>query len=186
MFILMSLTPSNMVELGSLAPDFSLPNPLTGKTVRRDDFSNANALLVIFMCAHCPYVIHVKPELIQLGKDYSSRTVGIVGISANDPSQYPADAPPKLAKFSRDLPFPLLFDESQEIAKAYDAACTPDFFLFDQQRKLVYRGQLDGSRPGNGIPLSGKDLRAALDAVLSGKPVSPDQKASIGCNIKWK
>ena len=186
MFIPMSLTPSNMVELGSIAPDFSLPNPSTGKTVRRDDFSNADALLVIFMCAHCPYVIHVKPELIRLGKEYSSRPVGIVGISANDPAQYPADAPPQLAKFSRDLPFPLLFDETQEVAKAYDAACTPDFFLFDQQRKLVYRGQLDDSRPGNGIPLSGKDLRAAIDAVLSGKPVSPNQRASIGCNIKWK
>lgn len=186
MFRLMSLTPSNMVELGFVAPDFSLPNPLTGETVRRDDFSSAGALLVIFMCAHCPYVIHVKPELIELGKDYRSRGVGIVGISANDPSEYPADAPPKLAKFSRDLPFPLLFDETQEIAKAYEAACTPDVFLFDQERKLVYRGQLDDSRPGNGKALNGKDLRAALEAVLSGQPVSPDQKASIGCNIKWK
>jgi len=182
----MSLTPSNMVELGSGAPDFSLPNPLTGKIVRRDDFSDATALLVIFMCAHCPYVIHVKPELVRLGNDYRSRGVGIVGISANDPAAYPADAPPKLAKFSRDLPFPLLFDETQEVAKAYDAACTPDFFLFDRVRRLVYRGQLDDSRPGNGRSLTGKDLRAALDAVLSGKPVSPDQKASIGCNIKWK
>jgi peroxiredoxin len=182
----MSLTPSNMVELGSGAPDFSLPNPLTGKIVRRDDFSGADALLVIFMCAHCPYVIHVKPELIRLGNDYRSRGVGIVGISANDPAAYPADAPPKLAKFSRELPFPLLFDETQEIAKAYDAACTPDFFLFDQERKLVYRGQLDESRPGNGRPLTGNDLRTALDAVLGGKLVSPDQKASIGCSIKWK
>jgi peroxiredoxin len=186
MFPMMSLTPSNMVELGSSAPDFALPNPLTGEAVRRDDFSGTDALLVIFMCAHCPYVVHVKPELIQLGNDYRSRGVAIVGISANDPAQYPADAPPKLAKFSRDLPFPLLFDEAQEVARAYDAACTPDFFLFDQERKLVYRGQLDDSRPGNGKALSGKDLRAALDAVLSGKPVSPDQKASIGCSIKWK
>jgi peroxiredoxin len=186
MFLGMALTLSRMVELGSFAPDFSLPNPSTGKTVARDDFSNADALLVTFMCAHCPYVIHVKPALVQLGNDYRSRSVGIVGISSNDPSLYPADAPPKLARFSRDLPFPLLFDETQEIAKAYGAACTPDFFLFDQQRKLVYRGQLDDSRPGNGKPLTGKDLRAALDAVLSGKPVSPDQKASIGCSIKWK
>jgi peroxiredoxin len=186
MFVSMSLTPSNMVELGLVAPDFSLPNPLTGKIVQRDDFSDANALLVVFMCAHCPYVIHVKPELIRLGNDYRSRGVGIVGISANDPVAYPTDAPPKLAKFSRDLPFPLLFDETQEIARAYDAACTPDFFLFDRERKLVYRGQMDDSRPGNGKPLTGKDLRGALDAVLSGKPVSPDQKASIGCNIKWK
>jgi peroxiredoxin len=186
MFTFMSLTPSKMVELGFAAPDFSLPNPLTGKTVHRDDFSSDSALLVIFMCAHCPYVIHVKPELIQLGNDYRSRGVGIVGISANDPSAYSADAPPKLAQFGRDLPFPLLFDETQESAKAYDAACTPDFFLFDQQRKLVYRGQLDDSRPGNGISLTGKDLRAALDAVLSGQPVSLDQKASIGCSIKWK
>jgi peroxiredoxin len=186
MFVRMSLTPSNMVELGAVASDFSLPSPLTGKIVSRDDFSDADALLVIFMCAHCPYVIHVKPELIRLGNDYRSRGAGIVGISSNDPVTYPEDAPPKLAKFSRDLPFPLLFDETQEIAKAYDAACTPDFFLFDRERKLVYRGQLDDSRPGNGKALNGKDLRAALDAVLSGKPVSPDQKASIGCNIKWK
>jgi peroxiredoxin len=186
MFTLMSLTPSKMVELGMVAPDFALPNPFSGKIVHRDDFSEKNALLVIFMCAHCPYVVHVKPELIRLGNDYRSRGVGIVGISANDPAAYPADAPPKLAKFSRELPFPLLFDETQEIAKAYDAACTPDFFLFDQERKLVYRGQLDDSRPGNGRPLTGNDLRTALEAVLGGKPVSPDQKASIGCNIKWK
>jgi peroxiredoxin len=186
MFTLMSLTPSKMVELGAVAPDFALPNPLTGNIVRRDDFSDKNALLVIFMCAHCPYVIHVKPELIRLANEYRSRGVGIVGISANDPVAYPADAPPKLAKFSRDLSFPLLFDETQDIARAYDAACTPDFFLFDRERKLVYRGQLDDSRPGNGRSLSGSDLRAALDAVLSGKPVSSDQKASIGCNIKWK
>jgi len=186
MFIPMSLTPSKMVELGMVAPDFALSSPLTGKIVHRDDFSEKNALLVIFMCAHCPYVVHVKPELIRLGNDYCTRGVGIVGISANDPVTYPADAPPKLAKFSRDLPFPLLFDETQEIAKAYDAACTPDFFLFDQERKLVYRGQLDDSRPGNGRPLTGNDLRTALDAVLGGKPVPPDQKASIGCNIKWK
>jgi peroxiredoxin len=186
MFTLMSLTPSKMVELGMVAPDFALPNPLTGKIIHRDDFSEKNALLVIFMCAHCPYVVHVKPELIRLGNDYRSGGVGIVGISANDPAAYPADAPPKLAKFSRELPFPLLFDQTQEIAKAYDAACTPDFFLFDQERKLVYRGQLDDSRPGNGRPLTGNDLRTALDAVLAGKLVSPDQKASIGCNIKWK
>ena len=186
MFTAMSLTSSNMVELGFIAPDFSLPNPLTGKIVHRDDFSDAKALLVVFMCAHCPYVLHVKPELTRLGNDYQSSGVGIVGISANDPAAYPADAPPKLAKFSRDLPFPLLFDETQEIARAYDAACTPDFFLFDRERKLVYRGQLDDSRPGNGKPLNGSDVRAALDAVLSGKPISPDQKASIGCNIKWK
>jgi peroxiredoxin len=186
MFIPMALTPSKMVELGMVAPDFALSNPITGKIVHRDDFSEKNALLVIFMCAHCPYVVHVKPELIRLGNDYRSRGVGIVGISANDPLTYPADAPPKLAIFSRDLPFPLLFDETQEIAKAYDAACTPDFFLFDQERKLVYRGQLDDSRPGNGRPLSGNDLRGALDAVLGGKPVPPGQKASIGCSIKWK
>ena len=186
MFTPMSLTPSKMVELGTVAPDFALPNPLTGKIVHRDDFAERNALLVIFMCAHCPYVVHVRPELIRLGNDYRSRGVGIIGISANDPATYPTDAPPNLAKFSRDLPFPLLFDETQETARAYDAACTPDFFLFDQDRKLVYRGQLDDSRPGNGRSLTGNDLRAALDAVLAGKAVSPDQKASIGCNIKWK
>lgn len=182
----MSLTPSNMVELGSGAPDFTLPNPLTGKIVRRDDFSGSQALLIVFMCAHCPYVVQVKPALIQLGNDYRSRGVGIVGISANDPVEYPEDAPENLAKFSRDLSFPLLFDETQEVARSYEAACTPDLFLFDQERKLVYRGQLDDSRPGNGKPLNGKDIRAALDAVLNGQPVSPDQKASVGCNIKWR
>jgi peroxiredoxin len=182
----MALTPSNMVELGSVAPQFALPNPLTRKTVRIDDFAQSEALLIIFMCAHCPYVVHVKPELIRLGKDYGSRGVGIVGISANDPVTYPQDAPENLAKFSRDLKFPLLFDQTQDVAKAYDAACTPDLFLFDRERKLVYRGQIDDSRPGNGKPLNGKDIRAALDAVLSDNPVSPDQKPSIGCNIKWR
>jgi peroxiredoxin len=182
----MALTPSNMVELGSVAPQFALPNPLTGKIVRIDDFAKSEALLVIFMCAHCPYVIHVKPELIRLGKDYGPRGVSIVGISANDPVAYPQDAPENLAKFSRDLTFPLLFDETQDVAKAYDAACTPDLYLFDRERKLVYRGQIDDSRPDNGKPLNGKDIRAALDAVLAGNPVSPNQKASVGCNIKWR
>jgi thiol-disulfide isomerase/thioredoxin len=140
----------------------------------------------MFICKHCPYVIHVKPELIRLACEYANQSVGIVGISANDAKFYPDDAPEKLAEIARELEFPLLYDESQEVAKAYRAACTPDFFLFDENRRLVYRGQLDDSRPGNNMPLTGRDLGAAIDAVLSGKPVSQEQRASIGCNIKWK
>jgi thiol-disulfide isomerase/thioredoxin len=140
----------------------------------------------MFVCKHCPYVIHVKPELIRLAREYANQSVGVVGISANDAKYYPDDSPENLAKMARELGFPLLYDESQEVAKAYRAACTPDFFLFDDNRRLVYRGQLDDSRPGNNKPLTGRDLRAAIDAVLSGKPVSQEQRASIGCNIKWK
>jgi thiol-disulfide isomerase/thioredoxin len=150
------------------------------------DFQDRKALLVMFICRHCPYVIHVKPELIRLGNDFKNEELGIVAISANDANEYPDDAPDKLAELARDLSFPLLYDESQEVAKAYRAACTPDFFLFDQNRKLVYRGQLDDSRPGNDQPLTGRDLRAAIDAVLFDKPIDRNQRASIGCNIKWK
>jgi peroxiredoxin len=182
----MAATPSTMVELGREAPDFHLPNVADGKMVSLSDFASNRALLVMFICRHCPYVLHVKSELACLARDYSGKSVGIAGISSNDAQNYPDDAPDKLAEFSRDLDFPVLYDESQSVAKAYRAACTPDFFLFDEKRRLVYRGQLDDSRPGNNRPLNGRDLRAAMDAVLSDKPVASEQQASIGCNIKWK
>jgi peroxiredoxin len=185
---------STMLDLGTPAPDFSLPDVTTGQPVSLRDFADKQALLVIFLCAHCPYVVHVQPELVRLAKDYGSRGVGIVGITSNDPIQYPQDAPEPTAAAVRaaGLSFPVLFDETQSVAKAYTAACTPDFFLFGPDRRLVYRGQLDDSRPGRGPDrpgrgeLDGKHLRSALEAVLAGQPVAPEQFASIGCNIKWK
>jgi peroxiredoxin len=176
-----------MLPLGTVAPDFRLPDP-GGKPVARDDFKDAPALLVMFMCNHCPYVKHIRAALAQLARDYQPRGAAIVGISANDAANYPEDSPAKMRAeaHAAGYTFPYLYDESQAVAQAYRAACTPDFFLFDQTRKLVYRGQFDDSRPGNGAPVTGKDLRTALDAVLAGRPVAPDQKPSIGCNIKWK
>jgi peroxiredoxin len=176
-----------MLSLGTRAPEFSLPDT-DGKTVSLADFGDASALLVVFMCNHCPFVKHIRSELAQLGRDYPPRGVAIVGISSNDAAAYPDDSPAKMVdeKRSAGYEFPYLYDESQEVAKAYRAACTPDFFLFDKDQKLVYRGQLDDSRPSNGLPVTGKDLRAALDAVLAGRPVPEPQKPSIGCNIKWK
>ena len=185
----MSLTPSTMLlSLGTEAPDFKLPDVTAGKSVSLADFSGKKGLLVMFISRHCPYVKHVQAELARIGKDYMSKGVGIVGISANDVANYPDDAPDHLKRMAKEsgFNFPLCFDESQETAKAYSAACTPDFFLFDQNRKLVYRGQLDESRPDNGKPLTGRDLRAALDAVVAGKPAPKEQRPSIGCNIKWK
>ncbi len=184
----MAQTPSTMLALGTTAPDFSLPDVVTGRTVSLSDFADAPALLVMFICNHCPFVKHVRHELAQLARDYQNRGVAIVAINANDAQQYPDDSPEKMKQEAQDAgySFPYLFDESQEVAKAYQAACTPDFFLFDRNRSLVYRGQLDDSRPGNNIPVTGKDLRAALDAVLAGNPVPGEQKPSIGCNIKWK
>lgn len=192
----MALTPSTMLALGSPAPGFSLPDT-DGNTVSIDDFKDAKALLVMFICNHCPYVIHVADELAKLGRDYQPKGVAIVAISANDIDNYPADSPAKMKeeKALRGYMFPYLYDESQLVAKAYTAACTPDFFLFDADKKLVYRGQLDDSRPhrissGNydssQNPCSGADLRRALDAVLAGQTVADDQKPSLGCNIKWK
>lgn len=183
----MVLTPSTMPELGMQAPPFDLPD-VYGNRVRLDDFQGKKALLVMFISRHCPYVQHVKQELARIGRDYADKGVGIVAISSNDIRGYPEDAPEKLREMAAELAFnfPVCFDETQEVAKAYRAACTPDFFVFDENRRLVYRGQLDDSRPGNGIPVTGKDLRAALDAVLQGRPVPPDQRPSIGCNIKWK
>lgn len=184
----MALTPSTMLPLGTQAPNFNLPDVVSGKIVSLNSFSGKKALLVMFLCRHCPYVQHVKEELARLGTDYAGKSAGIVAISANDAAHYPDDAPAKLKEMAHELGFgfPFCYDESQEIAKAYTAACTPDFFLFDEARKLVYRGQLDDSRPGNGKPVNGKDLRTAIEAVLSGERVVPDQKPSIGCNIKWK
>jgi peroxiredoxin len=183
----MALTPSTMLPLGTVAPDFHLPDT-NGKIVSPGDFQGKTALLIIFMCNHCPYVIHIRAGLAQLARDYVAKSVGMVGISANDVNHYPDDSPAKMKEEAKsaDYIFPYLYDETQGVAKAYHAACTPDIFLFDQNRKLVYRGQFDDSRPGNGIHVTGKDLRAAIDALLAGKPVSEKQTASIGCNIKWK
>ena len=176
-----------MLPLGTTAPDFKLPDT-NGKTVSLADFKDKPALLVMFICNHCPYVKHIREGLAKFARDYSARGIGIVGINSNDVANYPEDSPANMAREvkSAGYVFPYLYDESQAVAKAYRAACTPDIYLFDKNRKLVYRGQFDDSRPGNGIPVTGKDLRAALDAVLAGKPVSQNQKASMGCNIKWK
>jgi peroxiredoxin len=180
--------PSTMLALGTTAPDFELPDVVTGRTVSIRDFDGRRALLVMFICRHCPYVRHVRDELARLGRDFAESDLAIVAISSNDPDEYPEDAPESLAEEARKAgyAFPYLFDETQEVAKAYTAACTPDFFLFDADRALVYRGQLDGSRPSNGLPVTGEDLRAAIDAVLSGGPIAQDQRASIGCGIKWR
>ena len=184
----MVLTPSTMLALGTKAPDFRLPDVASGKTVILQDFSGKKGLLVMFICRHCPYVQHIKEGLSKLGRDYAGKDLGIAAISANDAANYPDDSPASLKEFVSEMKFnfPFLHDETQGTAHAYSAACTPDFFLFDAECRLVYRGQMDDSRPGNGKPVTGRDLRAAMDAVLSGKPIPPDQKASIGCNIKWK
>jgi peroxiredoxin len=180
-------TASTMLPLGAAAPDFSLPN-IDGTTVSLSDYQDAPALLVMFICNHCPFVKHVAAELARLGRDYGERGVGIVGINSNDVENYADDSPDKMRQEAEQqgYRFPYLYDETQEVAKAYHAACTPDFFLFDDDHRLVYRGQLDASRPGSGIPVTGEDLRAALDTVLAGSPVPTEQRASIGCNIKWK
>lgn len=184
----MALTASTMLSLGTKAPHFQLPDVVSGNAISLSTFAGKKALLVMFICKHCPFVKHVQVELANLGKDYISRDVGIVAISSNDVNNYPDDAPEQLKAIAQELnfTFPLCYDESQETAKAYTAACTPDFFLFDAEQKLVYRGQLDDSRPSNGKPVTGEDLRAALDAVLAGQSVNSEQKPSIGCNIKWK
>lgn len=178
---------STMLPLGTKAPDFRLPDT-KGKNVSLADFASARALVVVFMCNHCPYVKHISRGLAQLGKDYLGKGVAMVGINSNDVANYPADSPARMAEEAKaaGYTFPYLYDESQSVAKTYHAACTPDFFIFDQRQRLVYRGQFDDSRPGNGLPVTGKDLRGALDAVLAGQPVPAVQKPSIGCNIKWK
>ena len=178
---------STMLPLGTKAPDFRLPDT-NGKMVSLTDFENAKALLAIFMCNHCPYVKHIRSGLAQLARDYIPRAVAVVGISSNDVENYPQDSPRKMAEEAKAAGyiFPYLYDETQEVAKVYRAACTPDLYLFDGEQRLVYRGQLDDSRPGSNVPVTGKDVRAALDALIAGKPVPPNQKASVGCNIKWK
>lgn len=184
----MALTYSTMLTLGTRAPNFSLPDVISGNTITLADFTDKEALLVMFLCQHCPYVKHIERELAQIGQDYKEKNLGIVAISSNSIDSHPQDAPEHLRSMAQRLnfTFPLCFDESQEVAKAYTAACTPDFFLFDNQQQLVYRGQLDDSRPSNNIELNGNDLRRAIEETLAGKPVSIEQKPSIGCNIKWK
>jgi peroxiredoxin len=182
----MSETPSTMLELGIEAPDFSLPDT-AGRTVSRADFAG-KPLLVMFICNHCPFVKHVRAKLAEITRTYRDKGVGVVAISSNDVSSYPDDSPANMKKEVRaaGYTFPYLFDETQEVARAYRAACTPDFFLFDENHTLVYRGQMDASRPGNNVPVTGEDLTAAVEAVLAGRAPSPDQKPSMGCNIKWK
>jgi peroxiredoxin len=183
----MARTPSTMLPLGTKAPDFSLVN-VDGRTVSLADFSKSPALLVIFMCNHCPFVKHLADPLARFTAEYMEKGVAVVGINSNDVANYPADSPEQMVREAeeRGYRFPYLYDETQEVAKAYRAACTPDFFLFDRDRRLVYRGQFDDSRPDNGKPITGADLRAAVDAVLAGKEPSEQQRPSIGCNIKWK
>ncbi|MCC7408609.1 MAG: thioredoxin family protein [Phycisphaeraceae bacterium] len=183
----MALTASTMLPLGTIAPDFSLPDT-EGGMVSLADHAGSKAYLIMFICNHCPYVKHVAAELARLGRDYMPRGVAVLAINANDPGKYPDDSPAnmKKEKQAQGYPFSYLYDESQEVARAYAAACTPDFFVFDAAKKLVYRGQLDDSRPNSGRPVTGRDLRAALDAVLAGKPAPTEQRPSAGCNIKWK
>jgi peroxiredoxin len=183
----MVATNSMMLPVGSKAPSFRLPDP-HGSMVALSDFPDARAVVIVFMCNHCPYVKHLRGGLAQLARDYLPKGVTILGINSNDVENYPADSPARMAEEAKAAGylFPYLYDESQAVAKAYRAACTPDFYLFDHNQLLVYRGEFDDSRPGNGIPVTGKALRSALDAVLAGKPVSPQQKPSLGCNIKWK
>ncbi len=181
-------TASEMLPLGTKAPDFLLPDTVSGRNYSMTDFKDKSALLVMVICNHCPFVIHVKEELAKIGRDYKDKDLAVFAVSANDVENYPDDAPSKLAEMAKDLgfTFPFLYDESQEYVKALHAACTPDFFLFDKNRSLVYRGRLDGSRPGNNIPVTGDDLRKAIDAVLCDNPQADNQLPSIGCNIKWK
>jgi peroxiredoxin len=183
----MVVTASKMLALGTRAPDFSLPDT-EGNTISLADFEQAPALLVVFMCNHCPFVKHILDDLVELIEEYQDSGVAVVGISSNDVAAFPEDSPLMMAKLASEsgFTFPYLYDETQEVARAYSAACTPDFFLFNSERALVYRGQLDDSRPENGIPVTGDDLTAAIDAILAGEPVDQDQKPSIGCNIKWK
>ncbi|MDJ1171931.1 thioredoxin family protein [Roseofilum sp. BLCC_M154] len=184
----MARTESTMLALGTLAPDFQLPDVVSGEIISLESFAQKKALLVMFICKHCPFVIHVQHQLSSLGKDYQNTDLGIVAISANDAVKYPDDSPENLKQMAQEVgfTFPICYDESQEVAKSYTAACTPDFFLFDGDRHLVYRGQLDDSRPSTHIPVTGQDLRQAIASILGGNPVNSEQKPSLGCNIKWK
>lgn len=184
----MARTPSKMVRLGLKAPDFSLPDTVTGDIISFADIRGDKGTVVMFICNHCPFVKHVNPELVRLAGDYKTRGIGFVAISSNDIENYPDDSPELMKAVAQELPypFPYCYDESQAVAKSYDAACTPDFFIYDESLSLVYRGQLDDSRPGNDISLTGKDIRYALDCLLQNKPIPEEQRPSIGCNIKWK
>lgn len=184
----MARTPSNMLALGTKAPNFSLIDTISGNLLNYDDVKGENGTVIAFICNHCPFVKHINQELVDVASQYMPKGFGFVAISSNDVENYPDDRPELMKKTAQKeyYPFAYLYDESQEVAKAYDAACTPDFYIFNSQKKLVYRGQLDDSRPENGIPTSGKDIREALDALLLNKPINPNQKPSIGCNIKWK
>jgi peroxiredoxin len=184
----MALVPTTQIPLGFPAPDFELPDTVSGKTLSLTDIKGSKATVVMFICNHCPFVVHVQDGLTALGNHYKDSGIGFVAISANDVVNYPADSPEKMTEFAAaiGLTFPYLYDESQDVARAYDAVCTPDFSIFDADLKCVYRGQMDDSRPGNGVPVTGADIRAALDAILAGSPVSATQHPSMGCNVKWK
>lgn len=184
----MARTPSNMMPLGTSAPEFCLPDTVSGKEVCLSDVSGEIATVVMFICNHCPFVKHIQDELVRLGQEYPARGVSLVAVSSNDAVQYPEDSPENMKALAVSLgyTFPYLYDETQQAARLYDAACTPDFYVFDQALECVYRGQLDDSRPGNDIPVTGESLRLALDALLAGQSVDPEQKPSVGCNIKWK
>jgi thiol-disulfide isomerase/thioredoxin len=184
----MSLTPSSMLPLGTEAPDFTLPDPVKGGEKRLAELKSDRGTVVLFICNHCPFVKHVQQKLVDVANEYISKGISFVAINANDVANYPDDSPGKMKDTAEQFgyPFPYLFDESQKVAKAYQAACTPDLYLFDGNLKLVYRGQFDDSRPGNDIPVTGQDLRSAMDHLLQGKPVNSDQMPSMGCNIKWK
>jgi thiol-disulfide isomerase/thioredoxin len=184
----MAATPSNMMPLGTIAPNFNLLNPVTNKVMTLHELKSNLATVIMFICNHCPYVKHIQAELVKLAQDYQPKGISFIAINSNDVANYPEDSPEKMKEVAQQLkyPFPYLYDATQEVAKTYQAACTPDFFIFDKQMQCVYRGQLDDSRPKNDSPVNGKDIRAALTAILAGQAVSADQKPSIGCNIKWK
>ena len=184
----MSFTESTMLPLGTKAPQFKLPDTVSGKTLSLNDLKSDKATVIVFLCNHCPYVLHVNAGIVALAKDYQAKGVSFIGINSNDAEKYPADSPDLMTELARNegYTFPYLYDETQEVAKDYDAACTPDFYIFDGDMRLVYRGRIDGSRPKNDLPVTGLDLRAALDAILRGEPVAEKQYPSGGCNIKWK
>jgi len=184
----MVMTPSTMIELGTPAPMFSLPDAVSGRTLSLEELKSDTATVIMFICNHCPFVKHVQQELVKLANDFIPKNISFIAISSNDAKSYPEDAPDKMKEIADQFsyPFPYLYDESQNVAKAYQAACTPDFYIFDDNLELIYRGQLDDSRPGNDVPLSGQDMREALNAIIDGNAVNSDQKPSIGCNIKWK
>lgn len=184
----MAQTPSNMLPLGTIAPDFTLLNTVTNKPLSLQQAKSDIATVITFICNHCPFVKHIEDKLVQVATDYQAKGINFIAISSNDINNYPDDAPDKMALRAQQkgFPFPYLYDDTQDVAKAYDAACTPDFYIFDKNLRCIYRGQFDDSRPGNNIPVTGHDLRAALDNILAKKPVDPHQKPSIGCNIKWK